>query len=100
MIARIHERKPGAEIVVQSLLPTYDDAKNRDLVQPVNANLRAFALQTKGLRYLDLYSSMFDAKGGKSASSSTAACTQAAKVITYGAPLAGFHECRIIGNGR
>lgn len=63
VVARIRERKPGARIVVQSLLPTDDDAKNRDLVQPVNANLRAFVGETKGLAFLDLYPSFVDAKG-------------------------------------
>lgn len=63
--ARIHASKPGAEIVVESLLPTDDDAKNRDLVLPVNANLRAFAAQTKGMRFLDLYGAFVDAKGGQ-----------------------------------
>ena len=44
-----------------------------------------FRSASKGLRHLDLYSSFLDAKGGKSVSSSTAACTQAAKVIAYSA---------------
>ncbi len=65
VITRIRERKPGAKIVVQSLLPTDDDVKNRDLVLPVNANLRAFAQQTPGLRFLDLYSAFVDAKGAQ-----------------------------------
>lgn len=63
VITQIHERKPAARIVVQSLLPTDDEAKNRDLIQPVNANLRAFVEQNKGLRFLDLYSLFVDAKG-------------------------------------
>jgi lysophospholipase L1-like esterase len=62
-IARIHERKPGAEIVVQSLLPTDDPAKNRDLVVPVNAALRAMAEHGAGLRFLDLYTGFVDAAG-------------------------------------
>lgn len=63
VVARIRERKPGARIVVQSLLPTDDEAKNRDLVQPVNANLRAYAGQAKGLAFLDLYPAFVDATG-------------------------------------
>jgi lysophospholipase L1-like esterase len=63
VIMRIHERMPGAQIVVQSLLPTDDDAKNRELVQPVNANLRLFAERDKALHFLDLYSSFVDANG-------------------------------------
>lgn len=62
VIARVHDRKPGAQIVVQSLLPTDDVAKNRDLVQPINAALRDFAAQG-GVRYLDLYPAFVDATG-------------------------------------
>ena len=63
VIARIRERKPDAQIVVQSLLPTDDAAKNRDLVRPVNAALRAFAERSAGMRYLDLYPAFVDARG-------------------------------------
>ncbi|MEI6641821.1 MAG: GDSL-type esterase/lipase family protein [Novosphingobium sp.] len=62
-IARIRERKPAAQIVVQSLLPTDDPAKNRDLVLPVNAALKAMAQQGANLRYLDLYSGFVDDAG-------------------------------------
>lgn len=65
VIARIRERKPTARIVVQSLLPTDDDAKNRDLVQPVNANLRAHVRATKGLYFLDLYPAFVDSTGAQ-----------------------------------
>ena len=65
VIARIRERKPGTQIVVQSLLPTDDDAKNRDLVLPVNARLRALAARDKGLRVLDLYPAFVDDKGAQ-----------------------------------
>ena len=65
VIARIHERKPGARIVIQSLLPTDDPAKNRALVQPVNAQLRAFAASTPGLAWLDLYPAFVDAAGAQ-----------------------------------
>lgn len=63
VVARIRERQPNAQIVVQSLLPTEDDAKNRDLVRPVNAALRDFAGADKALRFLDLYPSFVDAGG-------------------------------------
>jgi lysophospholipase L1-like esterase len=65
VIARIHERKPGAQIVIESLLPTGDDAKNRDLVVPVNAALRSFAESSPGLRFLDLYPAFVDANGAQ-----------------------------------
>lgn len=64
-IARIRERKPAAQIVVQSLLPTDDDTKNRDLVIPVNAQLRAFAQQAAGTTYLDLYAAFVDEHGAQ-----------------------------------
>ena len=64
VIARIRERKPGAQIVVESLLPTDDAAKNRDLVQPVNAALRDFA-QSRGMRFLDLYPAFVDGQGAQ-----------------------------------
>lgn len=63
VVARIHERKPKARIVIQSLLPTEDPAKNRDLVLPVNARLRAYAGQADGIEYLDLYPSFVDEAG-------------------------------------
>jgi lysophospholipase L1-like esterase len=64
-IARIRERKPDAQIVVQSLLPTDDPAKNRDLVLPVNAALAALAKGGAGLRYLDLYAGFVDDAGAQ-----------------------------------
>lgn len=63
VVARIHERKPRARIVIQSLLPTDDPAKNRDLVLPVNQRLQAFAGQAAGIEYLDLYPSFVDPAG-------------------------------------
>ncbi len=62
--ARIHERKPKARIVVQSLLPTNSAEKNRDLVIPVNALLRSYAAQN-GMVYLDLYPAFTDAQGAQ-----------------------------------
>lgn len=63
--ARIRERKPKARIVIQSLLPTDDSGKNRDLVLPVNTRLRAFAESTEGVDYLDLYPSFVDQDGSQ-----------------------------------
>jgi lysophospholipase L1-like esterase len=62
-LARIRERKPGAQIVVQSLLPTDDPGKNRDLVQPINAALTAIAQKGANMRYLDLYTGFVDGAG-------------------------------------
>lgn len=63
VVARIHERKPKARIVVQSLLPSDDAAKNRELVVPVNALLRAYADAAGGVDYLDLYPAFVDDQG-------------------------------------
>lgn len=65
VVSRIHERKPRARIVIQSLLPTDDDAKNRDLVLPVNELLRSYAANAKSVEYLDLYPSFVDEHGAQ-----------------------------------
>lgn len=63
VVASIHDQKPRSRIVIQSLLPTDDDIKNRELVIPVNEMLRKYAENTKGVEYLDLYPSFVDARG-------------------------------------
>jgi lysophospholipase L1-like esterase len=65
VVERIRERKPGARIVIQSLLPTDDDTKNRDLVVPVNRQLRAFADNASGIEFLDLYPAFVDDAGAQ-----------------------------------
>ena len=65
VVARIHERKPKSRIVIQSLLPTDDDIKNRNLVIPVNDLLRSFAANAEGTEYLDLYPSFVDDHGAQ-----------------------------------
>jgi lysophospholipase L1-like esterase len=62
VVSRIHERKPNSHIVIQSLLPTDSDAKNRDLVVPVNAMLRSYAADN-AMAYLDLYTAFTDKQG-------------------------------------
>ncbi|MEQ1540924.1 MAG: GDSL-type esterase/lipase family protein [Novosphingobium sp.] len=65
-IAAIRARKPKARIVVQSLLPTDDPAKNAALVQPINARLRALVSDAgpkARMEFLDLYPSFVDAAG-------------------------------------
>lgn len=62
-IKSIRLRKPHAQIVVQSLLPTDDDTKNRSLVQPVNTALRDFAGRMDRVAFLDLYPAFVDAQG-------------------------------------
>lgn len=65
VVAQIRERKPEARIVIQSLLPTDDDTKNRDLVLPVNDRLRVFAANAKDIDYLDLYPAFVDEHGAQ-----------------------------------
>ena len=63
VVARLRTARPGAVIVLQSLLPTEDPAMNRDIVVPVNTRLRAFAAGQPGIRFLDLYPAFVDAQG-------------------------------------
>jgi lysophospholipase L1-like esterase len=39
VLEAVHDRKPEARIVLQSLLPTNDPVRNRDVVVPVNARI-------------------------------------------------------------
>lgn len=67
-VAAIRARKPGARLVLQSLLSTSDPAKNRDIVAPVNARLAALAERDpKQLLWLDLTPAFTDAAGGQRA---------------------------------
>jgi lysophospholipase L1-like esterase len=66
VVAAVHARKPGAQIVLQSLLPTSEPARNMELVIPVNAALAGFASesgQAGHVRYLDLYPGFVGADG-------------------------------------
>ncbi len=65
VVARIHERKPDARIVIQSLLPTDDSTKNLNLVLPVNNLLRSYAANAKSTKFLDLYPSFVDESGAQ-----------------------------------
>ena len=63
VVSSIHEQRPEARIVIESLLPSDDDAKNRDLVIPVNDMLRTYASGKAGVQYLDLYPSFVNDRG-------------------------------------
>lgn len=66
VVAAVHARKPDAQIVLQSLLPTNEPERNAELVLPVNAALAAFAdapAQAGNVRYLDLYPSFLGEDG-------------------------------------
>lgn len=66
VLTAVHARQPKSTVILQSLLPTNDETKNRDVVRPVNGQLaelvasQPFAAYT---RYLDLYASFVDASG-------------------------------------
>ena len=62
----LHARKPAARIVLQSLLPTNDVDKNKQLVLVVNQRLESLARMgefSKFTTYLNLYPSFTDSSG-------------------------------------
>ena len=66
VIVAVQARKPDATLVLQSLLPTNEPARNTDLVEPVNQALSAYAtdpLRVGGVRYLDIYPAFIGADG-------------------------------------
>ena len=68
VLTALHERKPKARIILQTLLPTNDEAKNRDVVRPVNQRLRqlvASAPFSGFISLLDLYPAFVDGSGAQ-----------------------------------
>ena len=66
VVSAVRARKPKATIVLQSLLPTNEPSRNRDLVQPVNRALATFATDPElagSVRYLDLYPAFIGTDG-------------------------------------
>lgn len=66
VVTAVHARKPDARIVLQSLIPTNDPAKNRDALLPINrriADLAASPQFSAFVSYLDLYPLFADAAG-------------------------------------
>lgn len=62
----LHARKPNARIVVQSLLPTNDAVKNKDVVLRVNQRLETLVRTSEFSKftvYLNLYPSFVDTSG-------------------------------------
>ncbi len=60
--------KPGARIIVQSILPTDDSTKNSQVVTVVNGRLAALAKQPEyvgSVTFLNLYPSFVDASGAQ-----------------------------------
>ncbi len=61
-----HKAKPGAKIILQSILPTDDPAKNSQTVTVVNSRLADLVKKPEygsWVAYLDLYPSFVDASG-------------------------------------
>ena len=62
----LHARKPGARIILQSILPTSEPSRDDAVVRPVNLRLAALARSTEFAGFttwLDLYPSFVDAEG-------------------------------------
>jgi lysophospholipase L1-like esterase len=66
VVEAVHLRKPRALVILQSLLPTNELAKNRDTVAPVNArlvDLAHAAPYSSYVRYLDVHDAFVDGRG-------------------------------------
>lgn len=66
VVVALHERKPTSRIILESLLPIPDEARNSDVVQPVNRRLALLARSQPFAGYvsfLDLYPAFVDASG-------------------------------------
>lgn len=62
----LHARKPGARIILQSILPTSEPSRDDAVVRPVNLRLAALARSTEFAAFttwLDLYPAFVDAQG-------------------------------------
>ncbi len=62
----LHARKPKARILLQSILPTAESARDSSVVLPVNAKLAALAKSPEFAEFtvwLDLYPAFVDAQG-------------------------------------
>lgn len=66
LVASVHARQPKARIILQSLMPTQEEARTRDVVIPVNRELKAFAehdAQKAYVAFVDLYPHFLNAEG-------------------------------------
>jgi lysophospholipase L1-like esterase len=66
LVASVHARQPKARIILQSLMPTQEVSRTRDIVMPVNRELKAFAEQDPQRAYItfvDLYPHFLTADG-------------------------------------
>lgn len=66
VLTALHERKPRARIVLQSLLPTNEAARNAEVVHPVNQRLAILAASPEWAGFtswLDLHAAFVEASG-------------------------------------
>lgn len=66
VVSAVHERKPSATVILQSLLPTGEKSKNRDVVLPVNkrlVQLAASAPFSSYVRFFDAHAAFVDSSG-------------------------------------
>ena len=66
VVKAVHERKPDATVILQSLLPTGEKSKNRDVVLPVNKRLARLASSEPFSRYIiffDTHAVFVDSSG-------------------------------------
>ena len=66
VIQALHAGKPNARIILQTLLPTNEEARNVEVVRPVNRRLVALAGSPPYANFvslLDLYPAFVDASG-------------------------------------
>ena len=66
VVDAVHERKPKATVILQSLLPTPEIWKNQDVLAPVNQRIAALAASapySAYVRFLDLHGVFVDAHG-------------------------------------
>jgi lysophospholipase L1-like esterase len=66
----LHARKPGARLLLQSILPTSEPARDDTVVKPVNQRLAGLAKSPEFAGFttwLDLYPSFVDARGHQDA---------------------------------
>lgn len=62
----LHARKPGARLLLQSILPTSETSRDAAVVKPVNAKLMALTQSAEFVSFttwLDLYPAFVDAQG-------------------------------------
>ena len=66
LVASVHARQPKARIILQTLMPTQEVSRTKDIVIPVNRELKAFAEQGPQKAYItfvDLYPHFLTAEG-------------------------------------